>query len=127
MGTKGNVFLASNGQSLLGNTTSCISNWSEVGGGFTLTGGTANYIPLWKDANTLDISNIIQDAKGNIGIGTTAPAGTLDVNGSIYQSVGTIADSIHSSNRQKQNQSGNLHWEMMLLKKKLCWDEDPSL
>jgi len=50
----------------------------------------------------------VWDASGNMGIGTTAPAGTLDVNGPIYQSVGTSADSIHSASRRVTKSIGQL-------------------
>jgi hypothetical protein len=45
---------------------------------------------------------------GNVGIGTTTPAGTFDVNGLIYQSVGTSADSIHSASRRVTKSIGQL-------------------
>ncbi|HEY0704233.1 MAG TPA: hypothetical protein VGD60_15790 [Candidatus Acidoferrales bacterium] len=43
-------------------------------------GGTTNYVPLWTSATALGNSILFQTG-GNIGIGTTAPAETLDVNG----------------------------------------------
>ncbi len=39
---------------------------------FTGTGGTANYIPKYTDANTIG-NSAIYDNSGNIGIGTTSP------------------------------------------------------
>ena len=43
--------------------------------------GTANYLPFWINANTIQNSNVFQSG-GNIGIGTTTPSAALDVNGS---------------------------------------------
>jgi hypothetical protein len=43
--------------------------------------GTPNYIPLWTAKNIIGNSALFQSG-GNIGIGTTAPLGTLDVVGS---------------------------------------------
>jgi len=43
--------------------------------------GTANYLPLWTSASTIQNSNVFQSAAGNVGIGTATPAATLDVNG----------------------------------------------
>jgi len=45
--------------------------------------GTTDYVPLWLSATTLGNSNIFQSPGGEIGIGTTAPAATLDVNGAV--------------------------------------------
>jgi trimeric autotransporter adhesin len=42
--------------------------------------GTTDYVPLWLSATKLGNSNIFQSPAG-IGIGTTAPAAMLDVNG----------------------------------------------
>jgi hypothetical protein len=42
--------------------------------------GTTDYVPLWLSGTKLGNSNIFQSSVG-IGIGTTAPAATLDVNG----------------------------------------------
>ena len=52
---------------------------SKVFGSSLLDGtGTANYLPLWSDADTLTDSSVYETG-GNIGIGTTAPGGTLEI------------------------------------------------
>ena len=51
---------------------------SGVGGN-----GTANYIPIWEDEDTIGNSIIYQDGNdANIGIGNALPSGTLDIVGS---------------------------------------------
>jgi hypothetical protein len=49
--------------------------------------GTADYIPLWLSGTKIGDSNIFQSSVG-VGIGTTAPAATLDVNGAINAATG---------------------------------------
>ena len=49
--------------------------------------GTANYLPLWTGLNTIQNSAVYQSGS-NIGIGTTSPAATLDVNGKINAATG---------------------------------------
>jgi len=43
--------------------------------------GTANHITKWLSPTKLGNSNIFDGSAGNVGIGTTAPTATLDVNG----------------------------------------------
>jgi trimeric autotransporter adhesin len=45
--------------------------------------GTADYIPLWLTTKELGSSKMFQSTAGNIGVGTTSPAATLDVNGAV--------------------------------------------
>ena len=45
--------------------------------------GKTNYIPLWKGASKLGDSNIFESTAGNVGIATTNPTSTLDVNGTV--------------------------------------------
>jgi len=49
--------------------------------------GTTNYVPLWLSATKLGTSNIFQSSSG-IGIGTTSPAATLDVDGAVNAATG---------------------------------------
>jgi hypothetical protein len=58
----------------IGAGAAAISNATPTGG------GTTNFIPLWTSATTLGNSLLFQTG-GNVGIGTTTPAETLDVNG----------------------------------------------
>ncbi len=44
--------------------------------------GTANYIPMWSSSTNLTNSAMYQSS-GNVGIGSTSPATTLDVNGTV--------------------------------------------
>lgn len=56
--------------------------------------GTTNYVPLWTNASNLASSVIYQDpVHGYIGIGTTGPAASLDVqNNSFFPIVGSTND-----------------------------------
>src|SRR5208283_5635478 len=49
--------------------------------------GTTDYVPLWLSTTKLGNSNIFQSPAG-VGIGTTAPAATLDVNGAVNAATG---------------------------------------
>jgi len=49
----------------------------------TTTGGTSGSFALFSGASTVDNSNLFQTSTG-IGVGTSAPAASLDVNGSSY-------------------------------------------
>lgn len=71
------VLTASFATTALSATTSSFASTSSK-----ITGGTANYIPLWSDNVTLGASTIYQNST-NIGIGTLNPAASLDVNGTI--------------------------------------------
>jgi hypothetical protein len=46
--------------------------------------GTANHLARWKNSTTLETSAIYQGTGSKIGIATTTPAATLDVNGTIF-------------------------------------------
>ena len=55
--------------------------WKDLtAAGAGLSGGTANYIPLWDSGTTQTISTMYQTSS-NIGIGTTAPTDKLDISG----------------------------------------------
>ena len=53
----------------------------------TTPGGTANYISLFSNKNTIVKSRIVQKG-GNVGIGTTTPSSPLTVNGAIQSLAG---------------------------------------
>jgi hypothetical protein len=56
------------------------------GGGSTITGsGTANTVPLFTGTSTLGNSVITQSSGGNVGIGTTTPIASLDVQSGILR------------------------------------------
>jgi len=42
--------------------------------------GTANYLPLWTSSYTL-LNSVVYQSGSQVGIGTTSPSATLDVNG----------------------------------------------
>ena len=65
--------------------------------GSGLSGGTANYIPLWTSATAQSSSNIYQSSN-KIGIGTINPVNTLQVQGNISASSVTASGNILVAN-----------------------------
>ncbi len=58
-------------------------------------GGTANHIAKWVGATKLGNSNIFDGSSGEVGIATTAPGATLDVNGTaVIRSNATVNGSL---------------------------------
>jgi hypothetical protein len=67
-------------------TATSMAPSSPNGGGDALSGnGNKNYVPLWLSKHELGNSRIFQTA-GNVGIGTTSPQATLDVDGVVNAS-----------------------------------------
>jgi len=56
---------------------------SSVSGPLLSGSGSKDYVPLWLSGTKLGNSKIFQSSGGEIGIGTTTPAATLDVNGTV--------------------------------------------
>jgi hypothetical protein len=75
---------ANNGYVLTSNASG-IGTWQPAGGaGGSIDGsGTVSSIPRFRGATTLEDSAISEDEDGNIGIGTSTPTATLEVNGTI--------------------------------------------
>ena len=72
------------------------SNSSQAVAGITGT-GTANHITKWLSSTKLGNSNIFDGSSGNVGIGTTSPGATLDVNGTaMIRSNATVNGSLGS-------------------------------
>jgi trimeric autotransporter adhesin len=72
----------SQAQQALASTKNNGSNASNVGGG-----GATDYLPLWLNSTTLGDSELYQ-AGGKVGVGTTTPAATLDVSGTVNAATG---------------------------------------
>jgi hypothetical protein len=69
-------------------TTNTTSNASpSTTSDVTTTGGTVNALPLWTTGTNIQSSGLVQTGSGStakFGIGTTAPAVTLDVRGTVH-------------------------------------------
>ena len=68
------------GDAAVPNSVGASSGAPALGGG-----GTKNYVPVWLSSSKLGNSKLFQTA-GNVGVGTTTPGATLDVNGTINAS-----------------------------------------
>src|ERR1035437_6359339 len=71
----------SQAQQRLASTRNGDSNAGSQTGSNVSGTGTKDYVPLWLSGSSQGNSNIFQSSAGELGIGTTAPAATLDVNG----------------------------------------------
>ncbi|MFH1192710.1 MAG: hypothetical protein V1656_00085, partial [Candidatus Jorgensenbacteria bacterium] len=77
-------------QICLNGSANCISEWPQASGN-PLSGGKANYVPLWTSASALGTSTIYQSTTGQIGIGTTNPLFRTDILG------GTVTGTLGST------------------------------
>ena len=65
-------------------TSGANANTSISSCAMTNGSGSPNYVPLWESSTSMKNSNIYQDpATLNVGVGTTTPQATLEVNGAI--------------------------------------------
>ena len=72
-----------------GNSSGSAASSFAPGSSATITGGgKKDYVPLWLSSSKLGNSKLFQSTTGNIGIGTTTPGATLDVDGTINAASG---------------------------------------
>ena len=60
---------------------------NSIGNNALSGSGTTDYVPLWLSKSKLGSSKIFQSTAGDLGIGTTSPAATLDVNGTVNAAI----------------------------------------
>ena len=88
------LFCGARGQGQQASTSTKTSD-SNAGGQVVvnLSGGATNYVPLWLSSTQLGDSALYQTG-GRVGIGTTTPAATLDVNGAVNSATGYSLEGI---------------------------------
>lgn len=85
------------------------NSWQyESQNGVAAVGTTVSYIPLLTSTNVLGNSVVYQSLSGKIGINTTTPAYTLDVNGYIKAGSGFVGDGSNITNINVSSVSGTL-------------------
>lgn len=85
------------------------NSWQyENQNGVAAVGTTVSYIPLLTSTNVLGNSVVYQSLSGKIGINTTTPAYTLDVNGHIKAGSGFVGDGSNITNINVSSVSGTL-------------------
>jgi len=85
-GKPASAFMAAPTFSASGSSGAAVANSAaaQSGAAPALAGtGSKNYVPLWLSSTKLGDSKLYQRTGGDIGIGTTTPAATLDVNGAV--------------------------------------------
>jgi hypothetical protein len=60
------------------------------GGESVSGGGSVDYIPVWTGSASIANSNIFETTAGNVGVGTTAPAATLEAVSGVSSGVGLM-------------------------------------
>jgi hypothetical protein len=70
--------------------------------------GTTDYVPLWTASGALGDSNIYQAASGNVGIGTTTPAGPLEIVNSALGGSGSSTMMLEQTNSASGNYYANI-------------------
>jgi uncharacterized coiled-coil protein SlyX len=84
-GKPASAFMAAPSLAAPGSSNAAVANNASApsGGVSAVTGkGTKDYVPLWLSATNLGNSKLFQSGD-NVGIGTTTPASTLDVDGTV--------------------------------------------
>lgn len=89
-GQPASAFMAAPAAPASGSANVAVANSATApsGGTAAVTGtGTKDYVPLWLSPTKLGNSKLFQTGN-NVGIGTTSPAATLDVNGTVNSATG---------------------------------------
>jgi len=84
-GKPASAFMAASNSSASGSSDAAAANGAAAPSSAPPVSGTGtkDYVPLWLSSTKLGNSKLFQSTAGNVGLGTTTPAATLDVNGTV--------------------------------------------